>query len=49
MAGYLAEKIMDGVQTYAKIFSISYYKKYQEDVDAILILEGKDDLITPLV
>ena len=45
MAMYMAEKIMSGSQNYAKIFSVSLYKKYQEDVDAILIAEGREDLM----
>ncbi len=38
-------KIMEGKQDYAKIFSFQLYKKYQDDVDAILIAEGREDLI----
>lgn len=45
MATYIAEKIMSGQQSYAKIFSIGIYKKYQADTDAILIAEGKESLI----
>ncbi|MFD1203748.1 hypothetical protein ACFQ38_01735 [Sporosarcina contaminans] len=45
MAMYMAMKIMDGSQAYEFIFSVSVYKKYQDDVDAILIAEGKQDLI----
>lgn len=45
MAMYMAEKIIQGKQDYTKVFSISLYKKYQEDVDAILIAEGKEELI----
>lgn len=45
MAMYMAEKILQGKQDYARVFSISLYKKYQEDVDAILIAEGREDLI----
>ena len=45
MAMYMAEKILQGKQNYAKIFSVSLYKKYQDDVDAILIAEGRTDLI----
>lgn len=45
MAMYIAQKIMDGSQQYEYVFSISLYKRYQEDVDAILIGEGKQDLI----
>lgn len=45
MAMYMAEKIMSGQQSYIKIFSVSIYKKYQDDVNAILIAEGREDLI----
>lgn len=45
MAMYMAEKILQGKQDYTKIFSVSLYKKYQDDVDAILIAEGREDLI----
>lgn len=45
MAMYIAMKIMEGKQDYAAIFSISLYRKYKEDVDAILIAEGRQDLI----
>lgn len=45
MAAYFAMKIMDGSQDYASVFSVSIYKRYQDDVDAILIAEGKQDLI----
>lgn len=45
MAMFMAERIMAGTQTYEKIFNITLYKKYQDDVDAILIAEGKEDLI----
>lgn len=45
MAIYMAEKIMQGKQDYAKTFSFSLYRKYQDDVDLILIAEGREDLI----
>lgn len=45
MAMYIATKIMEGSQDYTFVFSISLYKRYQNDVDAILIAEGKQDLI----
>ena len=45
MAMYMAEKIMSGTQDYSKIFSFPLYKKYQDDVDAILTAEGREDLI----
>jgi len=45
MAMYIATKILSGSQDYTYVFSISLYKKYQDDVDAILIGEGRQDLI----
>ena len=45
MAMYIAQKIMDGQQDYIAVFGIALYKRYQDDVDAILIGEGKQDLI----
>jgi hypothetical protein len=45
MAMYIATKIMDGSQSYEYVFGISLYKRYQEDVNVILIGEGKQDLI----
>lgn len=45
MAMYIAEKILLGRQDYAKVFSTYLYKRYQDDVDAILIAEGREDLI----
>lgn len=45
MAMYIALKILGGSQKYDFVFGLSLYKAYQEDVDAILIAEGRDDLI----
>ena len=45
MAMYIAAKIIDGKQSYAKVFSIKMYQRYQDDVDTILIGEGKEELI----
>lgn len=45
MAMYIATKIMEGSQDYAYVFGLSLYKRYQDDVDAILVGEGKQDLI----
>ena len=45
MAGYLATKIMNGTATYTQVFSVSIYKPYQQDVNAILTAEGKGDLV----
>ncbi|EHQ92122.1 hypothetical protein [Desulfosporosinus youngiae] len=45
MAMYIAGKILDGKQDYEYVFSITLYQRYQDDVDAILIGEGRQDLI----
>ena len=45
MAMYIAQRILDGKISYEHVFSISIYKRYQDDVDAILIAEGRGDLI----
>lgn len=45
MAQYIAEKILLGQQSYAKIFGFKMYKRYQEDVNCILVAEGREDLI----
>ena len=44
MAAYLAKKIMDG-RDYQAVFKTYSYKMYQDEVDTILELEGKGDLI----
>lgn len=44
MAGYLARKIIDG-RDYATVFKTNAYKQYQDEVDTILELEGRSDLI----
>lgn len=48
MAMFISRKIMEGSQDYSYVFSISVYKRYQADVDAILIAEGRQDLIVPI-
>lgn len=45
MAMYMAQKILEGKQDYVSVFSVNPYKKYQDDVDAILIAEGRQELI----
>ncbi len=45
MAAYLAMRIMDGAMDYASIFSQTRFQKYKADVDAILVAEGRQDLI----
>ena len=44
MAAYLAKKIMDG-RDYQAVFRTYSYKMYQDEVDTILELEGRGDLI----
>lgn len=45
MAMYIAQKIMDGKQDYTAVFGVSLYQRHQDDVDAILVGEGRQDLI----
>lgn len=45
MAMYIASKILAGSQKYEYVFGLTLYKSYQDDVDAILIAEGRQDLI----
>lgn len=45
MAAYLAKAIMEGRMDYEAVFAISLYVRYQNDVDAILTAEGRQDLI----
>ena len=44
MAGYLALQIMKGNLTYAKV--ISKLSKNKEQIDNILVAEGREDLIS---
>ena len=44
MAGYLALQIMKGNLAYAKV--MSKFSKYKEQIDVILLAEGREDLIT---
>lgn len=48
MALYIAKKMIEGRMDYKYIFGCILYKKYQADVDAILIGEGREDLIVPV-
>ena len=45
MAAYFAIQIEGGKLSYQKVFSIKMWQRYQDDVDAILIADGKQDLI----
>ena len=44
MAGYLALQIMKGNLAYAKV--MSKFSKYKEQIDVILLAEGREDLIS---
>lgn len=44
MAAYFAQSIING-RDYESIFKVSVYKRYQDDTDAILELEGYGHLI----
>lgn len=43
MALYVAQRIIDGAMDYALI--VAKYPKYKEDIDTILIGEGRQELI----
>lgn len=45
MASFIARQIIKGKVDYSYVFSIERYKEHQDDVDEILIMEGKQDLI----
>ena len=49
MALYIAAQIEDGKVSYTAIFSKKMWQKYQEEVDSILIADGKQDLIVQTV
>ena len=44
MSEYLALQIIKGNLTYAKV--MSKFSKYKEQIDVILIAEGREDLIS---
>ena len=44
MAAYFAMKIIEG-KSYESIFRVSVYKQFQEETNAILVLEGYEKLI----
>lgn len=48
MALYLAHGIEEGRLDYLSVFSISRYTALKEDVDAMLIADGFQDLIVPI-
>lgn len=46
MAMFIAARIMDNTFAYKQIFAFRMYQRFQNDVDGILIAEGREDLIT---
>lgn len=45
MAMFIALRIMDSTFTYKQIFGFRLYQRYKEETNAILIAEGREDLI----
>lgn len=45
---FIALRLMDGTFEYKVIFGFERYKRYMEDTNAILIAEGRKDLIEEL-
>lgn len=45
MAMFIALRLMDGTFKYKTIFGFNFYKKFQEQTNAILVAEGREDLI----
>lgn len=45
MVLYIAKQIEDGKVSYALVFKSKMWKPYKEDVDAILIADGNQDMI----
>lgn len=45
MAMFIALRIIDGTFKYKQIFSFRIYQRYKEETTAILIAEGREDLI----
>lgn len=45
MAAYLAMRLEAGKIDYVRTFSIDIYKPFKADVDAILVADGRQDLI----
>ena len=45
MAAYFAMAIIEGRMDYEAVFSVPLYQRYQDEVDAILVAEGKESLI----
>ena len=49
MAIYIAGQILTGGLDYLAFFSIPNYLPFKADVDAILVAEGRQDLIVPII
>jgi hypothetical protein len=49
MSAYLARQIKNGGLDYYIIFSSQFFKPYQAETDAILIADGFENLIVPIV
>ena len=49
MALYLAQRIEEGYLDYKAVFSKTVYKQLQELVDAMLVADGFQDKIVPVV
>lgn len=49
MALYLAQGIEEGRLDYKAVFSKERYLPLKSDVDAMLIADGREDLIVPIV
>lgn len=47
MAAYLALQIMKGKLDYVAV--IKKFPQHKEDIDTILVAEGKSDLIVPII
>lgn len=45
MAMFIALRIIDGTFKYKQIFNFRIYQRYKEETTAILIAEGREDLI----
>ena len=48
MAAYLAMRIEAGKLEYKAVFSQTRFSQYKDDVDVILVADGKQDLIVTI-
>lgn len=48
MAMFIALRLLDGTFKYKKIFGFKKFLVYKDDTDAILVAEGRQDLIEEL-